>query len=142
MSYSTYVRYERRGDRVIPVRVTKQWVTAERPNHDSRKAPTQIRKFLAVQVTEMARFPRPDREALAEAPPEPYQSFPPGYRTETRDRLLTLSERGVPDGEPVVREAGYDQRWLPYSVPALPTASQAAWTLNNGNGWLIHGWEP
>lgn len=129
MYQSTYVRYERRGDRVVPVRVTKSWVGFEVRQHDNRKEPKQVRKFIATQLTELRRFPRPD---YSEGKPE----WPVTGRVETRERLLTLPERGVKDGEPLVREAGYDQCWLPYSVPAQPTAAQAAWTLENGNGWL------
>ncbi len=124
MQYSsTFVQYERRGGTLVPVRVTKQWVSRE-----DRRGQVS-RAFQVTRITEVPWRQLTDRERA----PEPWVS---SSRVEGRDRLLILSERGVKDGEPLVREAGYDQYWLPYSVPANPTAAQAAWSLDNGNGWL------
>jgi hypothetical protein len=139
---STFVRYERRGDRVVPVRVTKQWVSAEVRGLDNRKEPKVVRKFLATRITELRMSSIRDREVAVDTDPAaPSRIGKPvawasSNRVETRSRLMTLSERGVKDGEPLVREAGYDQCWLPYSVPANPTLAQSQWSLENGNGWL------
>lgn len=135
MYQSTFVRYERRGNRVIPVRVTKQWVTIEKPAFDGRKAPSVVSKFKTVRVTELRDFPAPAQWNMDAYAPYPRREYPDnsGARVETRERLFTLCDK---DGEQVVREAGYDQRWLPYSLPANPTAAQAAWSLENGNGWV------
>lgn len=130
MYQSTFVRYERRGDRVVPVRVTKSWVTAE------RKDGTKVNpRFTITRVTECRTERLSDREPALDAQGKPV-AWVSSSRVESRERLLTLSERGVKDGEPLVREAGYDQRWLPYSVPAQPTKAQAGWSLDNGNGWV------
>ncbi len=126
MYSSTFVRYERRGDRVVPVRVTKAWVTFAAREEETRK-------FITTRVSELRRMPRnePDRDD----PPTP--AWESSHRVETRERLMTLLAKDAPEGECLVREAGYDQCWLPYSVPASPTAAQAGWTLENGNGWLL-----
>lgn len=93
MDYSTtYVRYERRGTRVVPVRVTKQWVTAE-----GMRGQLKARVFKAVRVTELKmRDVRGDREAA----PEAWSSTP--ERVESRERLhglvtkYTLEDGGLP----------------------------------------------
>jgi hypothetical protein len=118
---STFVRYERRGDRVVPVRVTKSWVTSE-----GRTGTPGRRAFMTTRVSELRRMPKPDH---SEAPPE----WPADERVETRERLMTLLAKDAPEGECLVREAGYDRRWLPYSAPC---ESAHRWTLDNGNGWL------
>lgn len=135
MYESTFVRYERRGDRVVPVRVTKAWVSTERKPMDTRKAPTVVRAFKAVRVTELRKFPAADGWDDEECRNYPRREWPANKvdRVESRERLFTLCDA---EGEQVVREAGYDQCWLPYSVPANPTLAQANWTLANGNGWI------
>lgn len=130
--YSQYVRYERRGDRVVPVRVMKQWVTNEVAQHDNRKAPKAVRKFMAVRVSELRMGRMPREEALdAEGKPVAWQS---SSRVESRERLTTLWQRGDEACEPVVREAGYDQHWLPLGTPPF-VGDAHGWTLDNGNGW-------
>jgi len=118
---------------VVPVRITKSWVSTEVRGLDNRKEPKVVRKFMVTRVSE-GRMGRIRNERDPEDPvAPPWQS---SHRVETRERLMTLLERGQPEGECLVREAGYDQCWLPYAVPANPTAAQAAWSLENGNGWV------
>lgn len=128
MSYSQFVRYERRGDRVVPVRVTKQWVTSEVPSMDRRKEPKAVRKFVTVRVTELDPRRLTDREQAPEA-------WVSSDRVETRERLMTLWQRGDEACEPIVREAGYDQHWLPLGQAPF-VGDQHGWTLDNGNGWV------
>lgn len=130
------MRYERRGNRVVPVRVTKRWVSTEKKALDQRKAPTVVRKFHTVRVTELRKFPTPAEWDDDTNERYPRREWPANKvdRVESRERVMGLLDK---DGEPVLQEAGYDQRWLPYSVPANPTAAQASWTLENGNGWVV-----
>lgn len=127
---STFVRYERRGNRVQPVRVTKSWVSQEIKSMDGRKEPKLVRKFMATSVTEVPMRKLTDREDA----PEAWESF---ERVESRERLLTLWQRGDKDCEPVVREAGYDQRWLPLGSLEGLSAAQASWSLANSNGFDV-----
>ena len=125
---SQYIRYERRDGRVVPVRVIKQWVTREVPSLDKRKEPTVQRKFITVRVTELRMRGIGDLEQA----PEPWCSFPD--RVESRERLMTLWQKGDEACEPLVREAGFDQRWLP--LGQAPFVGDAyGWSLDNGNGW-------
>lgn len=135
MYTSTFVRYERRGTRVQPVRVTKSWVCQEVKALDGRKEPKLVRKFIATSVTEVPMRKLGGREGAPAD--EPWESYD---RRETRERLLTLWQRGDEACEPVVREAGYDQHWLPLDLlgwthPERYTAAQAAWSLANSNGF-------
>ena len=123
---SQYIRYERRGDKLVPVRVTKQWVTFEIPQLDKRKPPRVVRKFIAVRSTALQMRGIGDLEQA----PEPWQSYPD--RVETRERLLT--EVVDAEGEPLVRECGGDQRWLPLGRAPL-VGDGHGWSLENGNGW-------
>lgn len=120
---STFVRYERREGRVVPVRVTMAWV--EPPEVRQQSAPGKqkvlkpgqvplARRFMAVRVTELRRMPAGEREQA----PEAWQSW---ERVESRERLMTLLDKS---GEPVLQEAGYDQRWLTLGNQPL-TWSQA-----------------
>ena len=89
MQYSsTYVRWERRGDRAIPVRVTKSWVTAE-----GLRGKLKARAFIPTRVTELRmRDVRGDRETA----PEPWTSWD---RVESRQRLLGLVVKyALPEG--------------------------------------------
>lgn len=89
---STYIRYERKGARVVPVRVTKSWVTAE-----GLRGKLKTKAFVATRVTEVRmRDVRGDREQA----PEAWDSSP--NRVESRARLLglkvkySLEEGGLP----------------------------------------------
>lgn len=126
MYQSTFVRYERRGDKVVPVRVTKQWVSQE------SKAGTERRTFKTVRVTELRRMPvnEPDPE-LPQAP----KGWQSSDRVDSRERLMGLCQKGTE--EPMLQEAGYDQRWLPLGTAADVPLSAHRWTLDNGNGWLV-----
>lgn len=126
MYQSTYVRYERRGDRVVPVRVTKQWIHTEKKALDQRKEPTIVRAFRTTRVTELRRMPVNEVDPAEPQAPKGWQS---SDRVESRERMMGLFDK---DGEPVLQEAGYDQRWLP---PGEPSPSSWRWTLDNGNGW-------
>lgn len=98
MEYSsTFVRYERRGNRVVPVRVTKQWVTAE-----GLGGKLKAKVFSAVRVTELRGIPRGGREQA----PEAWSSYP--ERVESRERLLhmTVNYRLEEGGQDVVWAAG------------------------------------
>jgi hypothetical protein len=106
------------------VRVTKSWVSLA-----SREGKETARKFITTRVSELRRMPR--NEVDREDPPA---EWPVSDRVETRERIMTLLAKDAPDGECIVREAGYDQRWLPYSEPC---ESAHRWTLENGNGWLV-----
>jgi hypothetical protein len=118
MYQSQYVRYERRRDRVVPVRVIKQWTTL-----DGKEA------FKVVRVTEV---PITRLAASRESAPEAWVS---SNRVETRERVLTLWAKGDEQCEPIVKEAGYDQRWLPLGDLSNLTAAQAAQSLANNNGF-------
>jgi hypothetical protein len=120
---SSNVRYERTADRVVPVRVTKQWVTFG-------QEPKVQKKFIAVRVSVLRDFPPADYSDCPKE--EPWTSSP--ARVESRERLQTLLVKGDPEGEPVLREAGYDQRWLPCGDLSKLTAAQAAQTLENQGG--------
>ncbi len=119
---ATFIRYERRGARLAPVRVTKQWV-----NFGDKVKPDW--RFIAVRATEVSLGRVWDRERTQ----EPWCS---SSRVETRERLMTLAQVGEENGEPLVREAGYTEHWVPLGDLSCLTAAQAAWTLDNGNGWL------
>lgn len=95
---STFVRYERKGDRAVPVRVTKSWVTTEGRGGQKQRA------FRVTRVSELRRIPNADREQA----PEPWCS---SQRVESRERLMTLMQRDT--NEPMLQEAGYDQYTLP-----------------------------
>lgn len=122
---STFVRYERRGDRIVPVRVTKAWV--EPP--EQRVAPGKqkvlkastaaklARRFVAVRVTELRKWPSGDLEKA----PEAWES---SKRVESRERLMGLLQRGTE--EPVLQEAGYDQYFLPMGNGPLSWAQANA----------------
>lgn len=56
---STVIRYERRGNRVVPVRVVKQWVAS----------PKDGRRFMTVRVTQVKWS-----ELVRAEPPEPVAS--------------------------------------------------------------------
>lgn len=100
MEYTaTFVRYERTGNRVVPVRVTKSWVTAE-----GMRGQLKTKAFKATRVTELRRMPNGDREQA----PEAWES---SRRVESRERLMTLMQRDTE--EPMLQEAGYDQYTLP-----------------------------
>ncbi len=119
---STIVRYECRGPRLVPVRVTKQWVAfgpEDKP----------VWKFIPVRVTDTSVGRLWDRERT----PEPWCS---SSRVETRERLMTLVQAGDENGEPLVREAGYSECWLPPGDLSNLTAAQVTQSLDNGNGWL------
>ncbi len=147
MYQSTIVKYERRGDTVVPVRVTNQWVSQE-----SRDGKVNS-KFTSVRVSELRRFPvnEPDPEL-------PRAVWPVSDRVETRERLMGLYIKGADFlecqlcggcvierdharsacpgkvDEPLVREAGYNQAWLPQgSAPFV--GDNYGWSLDNGNGW-------
>lgn len=128
MYQSTFVRYERVGDKVTPVRVTKQWV--------NREVAGAIRgsntAFKVVRVTELRRFPVNEAE-----PGDPtVPAWTSSDRRESRERVMNLLERSQPEGECLVREAGYTERWLPFALPSPLPAYVAGWTLDNGNGWV------
>lgn len=113
MEYSsTFVRYERKGDRVVPVRVTKQWVTAE-----GMRGQLKAKVFKAVRVTELRRMPNAGREQA----PEAWES---SRRVESRERLMTLMQRDT--DEPMLQEAGYDQYTLPMGNAPLSWAQANA----------------
>lgn len=106
---STFVRYERRGDRVIPVRVTKAWV--EPPEQRSAPGKQKVlsaklaRRFTTVRVTELRKFPNGD----VEHGPEAWTSW--AERVESRERMLTLdhhvkSKTGGIIREPILFPAG------------------------------------
>lgn len=132
MYQSTFVRYERVGDKVTPVRVTKQWVNRETRKGASGNDSRLDSAFRVVRVTELRRFPVNE--------PEPGDPKVPAWtssdRQETRERVMNLLERGQPEGECLVREAGYTERWLPFAMPSPLPAYVAGWTLDNGNGWV------
>lgn len=124
MYSSTFVRYERNGNKVTPVRVTKQWTSIEVPNRDSRKEPEVRSRFKAVRVTQLGWHGFDRMPAADEPKAEPWQS---SHRVESRERMLTLFAK---DGEPVLQEAGYDQCWLPLGDLSQLTAAQEAQTLD------------
>lgn len=120
LSYtSTFVRYERRGGALVPVRVTKQWVNREERGGKSS------RKFLVTRVTEVPWRQLTDREPALDAAGKPV-AWASSARVETRERLQTLWQRGDEACEPIVREAGYDQCWLP-----LGDLSKLTWVQAN-----------
>jgi len=122
---SEYVRYERKGDRVVPVRVVKQWVSRELPTNDSRREPVVKRVFRTTRLSEVPWSRLTERESA----PEPWVS---SDRVETRERLQGLFTRGE-QGEPVLQEAGFDQYFLPIGSEPL-TLAQARQTLDNQLG--------
>lgn len=104
MEYSsTFVRYERRGNRVVPVRVTKQWVTQE-----GMRGQLKAEVFSAVRVTELRGMPRGNREQA----PEAWSSYP--EQVESRERVLGLVAKYELEcgGEPVLRCAGHSDPTL------------------------------
>ena len=108
---SSYIRYDSRGLRVVPVRVTKSWVEpAElKAAPGKQKVLKQGRRFICTRVTELRmRDVRGDREQA----PEPWTSWD---RQETRERLLTLPVKyKLPEGgEPVLRPAHAGEPCLP-----------------------------
>jgi hypothetical protein len=113
---STFVRYERREGRVVPVRVTKAWVE---PPQAREAAPGKqkvlkgglARRFMTVRVTELRRVPNDGREQA----PEAWTSW--GERVESRERVMGLCQKGTED--PVLQEAGYDQYFLPVGTQPL-----------------------
>lgn len=145
---SNHVRYERRADRVVPVRVSKQWVTFG-------QEPKVQTKFIAVRVSELRNFPPADYTDCPEE--EPWTSSQ--ERVESRERLMGLYIKGADFlecqlcggcvierdhaqsacpgkvDEPLVREAGYNQPWLPSGDLSRLTAAQAAYSLDNANGF-------
>jgi hypothetical protein len=127
MYQSSYVRYERNGDRVTPVLVAKKWV------NPPEKSAAKQQKFTVVRVSQL-QWGRMEREPAVDAEGHPvlWQS---SSRVETRERLMTLWERGDENCEPIVREAGYDQHWLPQGKPPF-VGDAYGWTLDNGNGWV------
>jgi hypothetical protein len=80
---STFVRYERRGDRVVPVRVTKQWVSFEKKPIDNRKEPEVTRRFTCSRIQEVRWTKLTDREQAPEA-------WVSSSRVESRERILGL----------------------------------------------------
>lgn len=123
---SSYVRYERRGQRVVPVRVTKAWV--EPP--EVREVPgkqkvlkqgqvAKVRSFHAVRVTELKM--RDVRGGREEAP-EAWSSWP--ERVESRARLLNLPVKYklAEGGEPVLTPVGAGS-------PTLPIGDATQWTM-------------
>jgi hypothetical protein len=109
----------------VPVRVTKQWVSYEQRGNTPAKS-----KFIPVRVSVLRDFPPPDYSDCPKE--EPWTSSP--VLVESRERLQTLLVKGDPEGEPVLREAGYDQRWLPLGDLSQLSAAQAAQTLDNQQG--------
>lgn len=129
MYQSTFVRYERRGDQVVPVRVTKAWVGFVKPALDQRKEPTEVKKFIPVSITELRMRQLTDREGAPKD--QPWQST---NRVESRARLhglITLKAGDEP--QLVAWEAGYCEDYLPLTEGPL-TAAQAAQTLDNQLG--------
>lgn len=123
---STFIRYERSGDKVRAVRVTKQWVTREVPARDSRREPAVQSKFIAVRVSQvpmrqLKREPVLDEDGLSVP-----RSSGGDARVESRERMMTLLAK---DGEPVLQEAGYSERWLPLGDLSRLTAAQARQAL-------------
>lgn len=109
---SSFVRYERRGNRVIPVRVTKTWVTAE-----GLRGKLKARSFHATRVTELKmRDVRGGRETA----PEEWCSF---HNRETRERVLGLVTKYklAEGGERVLIPLGD-------GIPVLPIGDQSTWT--------------
>jgi hypothetical protein len=108
---SQYVRYERVGNRVKPVRVVKQW-----DEREGLRGNLKQRVFKTVRVTELKmRDVRGDREQA----PEAWTSSP--ARVESRERLLGLVvkyelEQG---GEPVLVD--------PYAGPCLAMGETNVW---------------
>lgn len=99
MNYANqHVRFERRGDRVQPVRVRKEWVAL----------PSGKRKYITVRVTEVG-FGRPEEA------PEPWSSAPAPEET-TRNSLL---KQGL------IRELGHGEKFLPLGDPTGWMASVA-----------------
>jgi hypothetical protein len=125
MYQSSHVRYERRGNRVTPVRVTKQWVTFG-------QEPKVQKKFITVRASVLRAFPPADYSDCPREEPWTSGDFGPGV--ESRERVLGLLVKGDPEGEPVLREAGYDQCWLPSGDLSKLTAAQAAQTLDGQQG--------
>lgn len=114
---STFVRYESRGGRKVPVRVTKQWVTFE-----SRGGKT-TRRFITTSVTELKyRDIRAglDRTYVHEGQHENWVS---NTRQDTRERLLGMVVRySLPEGGlPVLED--------PTAGPFLPLDDASGWTL-------------
>jgi hypothetical protein len=95
---SSFVRYERRGNRVVPVRVTKSWVSAE-----GLRGQLKARSFHATRVTELKM--RDVRGGREEAP-EAWSSWP--ERVESRARLLAMPVKYklAEGGEPVLVPEG------------------------------------
>lgn len=129
---STFVRYERRGDRVVPVRVTKQWVhTAVKPM-DTRKESRRVDAFQATRVTEIGYRRMPREVAVDEnGHPVAWQSYEP--RQESRARMLTLYQQVGKVREPVLFPAGAGEDFLPATDTEL--GAVYGWSLDNGNGW-------
>lgn len=101
-----------KSDRLVPVRVTKQWVTAE-----GLGGKLKAKSFHAVRVSELKmRDVRGDREQAPEA-----WSSSPG-RVETRERLKTLVVKYelAQGGEPVLVD--------PTDGPCLGLGDMSKWT--------------
>lgn len=87
---STYIRYERRGDKVTPVRVTKSWVSREVQNVDTRRAPKVVRKFQATRVSQVPWRQLTDREVPRDDAGKAIAWSSGKENVETRERILTL----------------------------------------------------
>lgn len=117
MYTSSYVRYERRGARVVPVRVTKQW-----DEREGMRGNLKQKAFKAVRVTELKmRDVRGDREQA----PEAWTSSP--ARVETRERLLTLCVKYE------LEEGGLPILTDPTAGPYLAIGDQSTWTERQVN---------
>lgn len=123
---STYIRYERRGDRVVPVRVTKSWVEPPElraaPGKQKVLKPTQAgRRFAATRVTEVKMR---DVRGGREGSPEPWTSWD---RQESRARLqgLVVKYKLPEGGEPVLVPVGSGHGVLTLDDPSKWTRAQA-----------------
>lgn len=122
---STFIRYERRGARVVPVRVTKSWVEPPElraaPGKQKVLKPAQAgRSFHATRVTELKMR---DVRGGREESPEPWTSWD---RQESRERLLGLvTKYKLPEGgEPVLVPVGAGLATLEMGNPLEWTRAQ------------------
>ena len=98
MSSSIGIRYERIGDRVRPVRFTKQWVTYK----GLARGGGDLVRFITVRATEVD-FPLADQ---SEAPAEPWSSCP--QVPITREYLIALG---------LLKPPGHGEKYLPIEGP-------------------------